>query len=58
MNGPNELECYITQRWTTLPGTKALAYWARSQVAKKIKCSEFGLWDRIHNTSVSHAYIL
>ncbi len=40
MNGPNKLECYITQGWK-LPVTTTPAYWALSQVKKKIKCCEY-----------------
>jgi hypothetical protein len=36
LNGPNKLECYITQGWEGLSGTNTLADWAHSYVWKKI----------------------
>jgi hypothetical protein len=30
MNGPNKLECYITQHWKGLPKTNSLAYLAHT----------------------------
>ncbi len=38
MNGPNKLGWYITLGWKGFPGTNTLAYWAHSQVVKKMKC--------------------
>jgi hypothetical protein len=31
LDGPNKLECYIAIDWKGLPGTSALAYWARTK---------------------------
>jgi hypothetical protein len=36
--------CYVTLGWKGLPKTNTLAYWAHSQVVKKMKCCECGLW--------------
>jgi hypothetical protein len=30
--------------WKGLPITNTLAYWARSYVMKKIKCSKYSIW--------------
>ena len=42
--GPNKLERYITFGRKVLPVTNTLAYWANTQVTKKIKCCEYCLW--------------
>ncbi len=40
-NWPDKHECYITKLSKGSTVTKTLAYWAHSQVTKKIKCCEY-----------------
>ncbi len=42
MNGPNKLECYITQYWKGLQGTNAPPYWAHLEVMNKYILSFLG----------------
>ncbi len=44
LHKPDELKCYITLGWKSLPMTNALAYRAYSCVTNKIKCCEYGPW--------------
>ncbi len=52
-NGPNKLECCIKFSWKGQPEKNTLGDWALSQVAKKMKCCEYGPWVRIHKTLFS-----
>ncbi len=47
LNKPN---CYIQQGHKGLPGTTTPAYWAHSEVTKKMKGCEYSLKDCIHKT--------
>ncbi len=41
MNGPNELDYYITLNWKSLPGANTVAYWTHSFVKKKMNLIEY-----------------
>ncbi len=43
-NGPNKLECYISQGWNGLSGPNTLDYWDQTQESNKV------LHILIHNT--------
>ncbi len=53
MNGPNKLEYYIIQGCKNLPVTNTVTYWANWQVAKEMKCCEYGPRSCDQNPSFS-----
>ncbi len=52
-NGPDMLECYITQGWKGLPETNTQTYWAHLKVMKTMVCCEYSPCGLVHNTSFS-----
>jgi hypothetical protein len=53
MNGPNELECYITLDCKCFAGENTLAYRTHFLAMEKMKCCEYCPRGLIQNTSYS-----